>query len=125
MKTTKATTLSFRRYAEMLDMINAQREYREDKAEQYPDDKRNRRSADGLHEMVLWFSKQDNDNPLMVRLANALEALYADPDTSFTFEPSVDNQLARFRFHHYRPETCEEFFEAMIDSIESHVAVQS
>ena len=65
----KKATLSFRHYAELLDDIIYQSEFRAEKDIQYPDDERNARAAEGLTEMAAWFKRQDNDSPLMVRLA--------------------------------------------------------
>src|SRR4029453_3042968 len=45
---------------------------------QYPDDERNARAAEGLTEMAAWSKLQHNDSPLMVRLATALDSLYAE-----------------------------------------------
>jgi hypothetical protein len=120
--TMKNTTLSFRRYAELLDDITYQGEFRAEKAAQYPDDKRNARAAEGLAEMAVWFKRQDNDSPLMTRLGDALDSFYADPSATESFLPTVTDRLSRFRFHNYQPETCEEFFEELITDIEEHVA---
>jgi hypothetical protein len=94
----KKATLSFRPYAELLDDIIYQSEFRAEKDMQYPDDERNARAAEGLTEMAAWFKRQDNDSPLMVRLATALDSLYADgSDYGSSFEPPITDRLSWFR----------------------------
>ena len=48
--------------------------------------------------MAAWFKRQDNDSPLMVRLATALDSLYADgSDYGSSFEPPITDRLSWFR----------------------------
>src|SRR4029453_12495413 len=77
---------------------NDQSEFRADKDMQYPDDERNAPAAEGLTEMAAWSKLQHNDSPLMVRLATALDSLYADgSDYGSSFEPPITDRLSWFR----------------------------
>jgi hypothetical protein len=60
------------------------------------------------------------DSLIEHRLNRALERLYEDPDAALSFEPSVTDRLARFRFGH-ADEPFEAFLNELIADIEEHV----
>ncbi|PYX63083.1 MAG: hypothetical protein DMG74_18345 [Acidobacteria bacterium] len=106
---------------DFLNDVREQRLFREQKAAEWPDDDRNARCAEGLAELHTWVSERPANDPLIVRLDHALEALYADDVDSGGFVPMVTDRLARFRFHNGPPESCEDFIVRLTEAIEAYV----
>src|SRR2546422_1376201 len=100
-----------------------QAESRERIALEYPDDARNGRSADALHELADWLNGLPADAEILSRLNAVLEALYSDPDIMATFIPGVTDRLARYEFFNrpLKEYDHEGFVEGLIMEIGEHI----
>src|SRR5438105_428064 len=74
-----------------------QAEWREEKAQEYPDDERNQETADALRGLVNWINA-NRTSPVLVRLNAALHRLYNTDDWIYRFDPTVTDRLGRMAF---------------------------
>lgn len=80
---------------ELADELDSQARWREIKAEEYPDDARNRRSADGLYELAQTVRDMPDDHPVLLAWAKLCEVTGLSVGEIMPMEA----EISRFRFN--------------------------
>jgi hypothetical protein len=111
--------------AELRDQLGGYLEnearWREGKAEEYPDDARNRRSAAGLYELAAEVRAFPEDDPLLITLENLHQATGLDVyELMPADEATAGVSASKFRFHS-PGEPGRTFLARLIDGAEEEV----
>lgn len=106
----------------VVEYIEQQARWRESKAEEYPEDTRNQRAADGLHEMASYVRSLPLTDERLARIQRCNVDVEGDGFDVLVHHPSREVtgwDLSRFRFHNGPPESIEDGLEELVRGIEA------
>src|SRR5262245_16937111 len=95
-----------------------QQNWRDEKSVEFADDGRNAISAAGIETFRRWFTNLPDDDARVLRLLQALQRLYANPNANKSMSPSVEDLVGGFRFDN-DAESIEAFLDRLTVAVEN------
>lgn len=84
---------------DLASYLDGQAAWRQGNADEYPEDRRNRRSADGLAELAAKVRALPDDDPVIVALSAECERTGLDVYALVPTDPASGINVSQFRFH--------------------------